>query len=411
MKPCFKSTQILLPKKDTNMYQWAVVACDQYTSQENYWKEVENIVEDKPSTLNLIFPEVYLGKDDNRIQIVHQAMKNYINNQLLEETIQDGFVLVERKTESGIRLGLVGVIDLETYDYTPGSSSLIRATEGTIQSRIPPRLKIREGATIEVPHIMVLIDDSKKQLIEKLYEEKEDFDVLYDTDLMLKGGHIKGYAITDNKANEVNQLLYALQQQSNGFFLAVGDGNHSLATAKAYWENMKKTLSVQEQENHPARYAMVELVNLHSPALIFEPIHRILFGVDVQIFTSEFKQYLKDQNITYKDGNDIVILDNHGELGISLFNDDGRLPIDILQHFIDEYLMNHTKTTIDYVHGEDALQSLGTKENNCGIRLGAIDKNTLFPAIAAGGVLPRKTFSMGEAHEKRYYIECRKITK
>lgn len=411
MKPCFKSTQILLPKKDTNMYQWAVVACDQYTSQENYWKEVENIVEDKPSTLNLIFPEVYLGKDDNRIQIVHQAMKNYINNQLLEETIQDGFVLVERKTESGIRLGLVGVIDLETYDYTPGSSSLIRATEGTIQSRIPPRLKIREGATIEVPHIMVLIDDSKKQLIEKLYEEKEDFDVLYDTDLMLKGGHIKGYAITDNKANEVNQLLYALQQQSNSFFLAVGDGNHSLATAKAYWENMKKTLSVQEQENHPARYAMVELVNLHSPALIFEPIHRILFDVDVQIFTSEFKQYLKDQNITYKDGNDIVILDNHGELGISLFNDDGRLPIDILQHFIDEYLMNHTKTTIDYVHGEDALQSLGTKENNCGIRLGAIDKNTLFPAIAAGGVLPRKTFSMGEAHEKRYYIECRKITK
>jgi len=411
MKACFKSTNILLPKKNTNMYQWSVVACDQYTSQEDYWKEVENIVKDEPSTLNLIFPEVYLGKDDHRIDDVHQKMKEYIDDHILEETIQDGFVLVERKTESGTRLGLVGVIDLEDYDFTPGSSSLIRATEGTIQSRIPPRLKIREGASIELPHVMVLIDDPKKQLIEPLFEQKEELSTLYDTDLMLKGGHIKGYAITDEKAEEVNQLLYTLQQQSQGFFLAVGDGNHSLATAKAYWENVKKDLPLDLQKDHPARFAMVELVNLHSPALIFEPIHRVLFNVDVEDFTNQFMNNLKMQGIQYVDGHDIVVISKDKELAISLSHINDRLPVDVLQHFIDEYIESHREITVDYVHGDEALLTLGKKEENCGIRLGAIDKNALFPAVAAGGVLPRKTFSMGEAHEKRYYVECRKIIK
>lgn len=410
MKACFKSTNILLPKKDTNMYQWSVVACDQYTSQLDYWKEVENIVEDAPSTLNLIFPEVYLGKDENRIQNVHDNMKQYVENHILEETIQDGFVLVERETKSGIRLGLVGVIDLEAYDFTPGSS-LIRATEGTIQSRIPPRLKIREGANIEIPHVMVLIDDPKKQLIEPLYQQKELLSILYDTDLMLNGGHIKGYAVVNQKADEVNQLLYDLQQQCNGLFLAVGDGNHSLATAKVYWENIKKELPINQQRDHPARYAMVELVNLHSPALIFEPIHRVLFNINVQEFINQFKDYLVSNDIQFNDGDDIIIIDKDKELGLSLSQTNGRLPIDILQHFIDEYLEAHQEITIDYVHGDEALETLGRKIGNCGIRLGAIDKNTLFPAIAAGGVLPRKTFSMGEAYEKRYYIESRKIVK
>lgn len=410
MKACFKSTNILLPQKNTNMYQWSVVACDQYTSQEDYWKEVENIVKDKPSTLNLIFPEVYLGKDDSRVDDVHKKMKQYIDQHILEERIQDGFVLVERQTESGIRLGLVGVIDLEEYDFTPGSSSLIRATEGTIQSRIPPRLKIRDGADIELPHVMVLIDDPHKQLIEFLYEQREELSLLYDTDLMLKGGHIKGYAITGEKSKEVNEMLYKLQAESNGFFLAVGDGNHSLATAKAYWEKVKKELST-EQSDHPARFAMVELVNLHSPALIFEPIHRVMFNIDVNNFVDRFKDYLDSHKIEYTHGNDIVIIDKDKELNFALSHTNGRLPVDILQHFIDEYLEIHKDVSIDYVHGDEALLSLGQKEGNCGIRLGAIDKNTLFPAIAAGGVLPRKTFSMGEAHEKRYYIECRKIVK
>ncbi len=410
MKACFKSTNILLPKKGTNMYQWSVVACDQYTSQLDYWKEVENIVEDASSTLNLIFPEVYLGKDENRIQNVHNTMKQYIEEHILEETIQDGFVLVERETKSGIRLGLVGVIDLEAYDFTPGSS-LIRATEGTIQSRIPPRLKIREGANIEIPHVMVLIDDPKKQLIEPLYQQKELLPILYDTDLMLNGGHIKGYAVVDQKADEVNQLLYDLQQKCNGLFLAVGDGNHSLATAKVYWENIKKDLPIDQQQDHPARYAMVELVNLHSPALIFEPIHRVLFHIDTLDLINQFKYYLNNHHIQYSDGKDIIIINKDIELGLSLENTNNRLPIDILQHFIDDYLDHHKEVSIDYVHGDETLETLSHKEGNCGIRLGAIDKNTLFPAIKAGGVLPRKTFSMGEAYEKRYYIESRKIIK
>ena len=411
MKACFRSTNILLPKKDTQMYQWAVVACDQYTSQQDYWEKVQDIVANAPSTYNLIFPEVYLGKDEQRISNVHHAMKTYLDHQILQETIQDGFVLVERETESGKRLGLVGVIDLEDYDFTPGSHAFIRATEGTIQSRIPPRLKIREGASIELPHVMVLIDDPQQQLIEKIYQQKDSLTLLYDTDLMLKGGHIKGYGIEGKLAQETNQLLVQLQQKSNGFFLAVGDGNHSLATAKAYWENIKKDLSTLEQEHHPARYAMVELVNLHSPALIFEPIHRILFHVDVNGFINAFKEDLTKNHIEYQDGDEVIIMDSHQEIGLSFIHEDDRLPVDILQRFIDDYLLNNPNVTVDYVHGNDALESIGKQEGNCGIRLGAIDKNSLFPAIQAGGVLPRKTFSMGEAHEKRYYMECRRIIK
>ena len=411
MKACFQSTNILLPKKETHMNAWAVVACDQYTSQEDYWKNVEKIIKDLPSTYHLIFPEVYLEKDDNRISHIHQKMEQYMDEHILEETIQDGFVLVERSTPSGVRLGLVGVIDLDAYDFTPGTSALIRATEGTIQSRIPPRLKIREGASIEVPHVMVLIDDPKQQLIESLYHKKETLTCLYDTDLMLEGGHVKGYAIEGTLAQEVNSLLYSLQQKSNGFFLAVGDGNHSLATAKAYWENIKKNLTDNEATDHPARYAMVEVVNLHSPALIFEPIHRVLFHVQSDALITSFQQDLKSQNIPYQEGNDIVFINKDKEVGFSLLHNDDRLPVDILQHFLDRYLEEHQDISIDYVHGEEALLTLGREENNCGIRLGAIDKNTLFPAIAAGGVLPRKTFSMGEAYEKRYYIECRQIIK
>lgn len=409
MKACFQSTPILLPKKQISMYHWSVVACDQYTSQKDYWQDVEKLVNNQPSTYHLIFPEVYLETQPERIPLIHQTMNHYLDNDILEEKTKDGFVLVERDTESGKRLGLVGVIDLEAYDFTPGTSALIRATEGTIQSRIPPRLKIREGAPIELPHVMVLIDDPKKQLIESLYAQKDQFECLYDTDLMMNGGHIKGYLIQEDKAQEVNQFLYQLQEESNGFFLAVGDGNHSLATAKAYWEHIKTTLT--DSQDHPARYAMVELVNLHSPALIFEPIHRVLFHVNIEDLLQSFKTYLKDHKIQFHKGNDMIFIDKDGELGISLLNTEGKLPIDILQHFLDEYMESHQNVTIDYVHGDEALMTLGKTDNNCGIQLGSIDKNTLFPAIAAGGVLPRKTFSMGEAYEKRYYMESRKILK
>lgn len=409
MKACFQSTDILLPKKDINMNLWSVVACDQYTSERDYWEEVEKLVDGQPSTLKIIYPEVYLGKDDDRIQRIQKEMLSYVEHNILEEDIQDGFVLVERQLDAGIRLGLVGIIDLEAYDFTPGTSAPIRATEGTIQSRIPPRLRIREGALLECPHVMVLIDDPKKQLIEPLYERKEQLECLYDTPLMMNGGHLKGYAITSQLAKEINAKLYDMEKESNGFFLAVGDGNHSLATAKACWLQTKEKLTLEEQENHPARYAMVELVNLHNPALIFEPIHRVLFQVDFNELLSAFQQHLANEHIIYTDGEDIVLIDKTHEIHMKLCHEDDRLPVDILQKFLDHYLESHPESEIDYVHGHEAVEKLSQQENNCGILLGAIDKNTLFPAIAAGGVLPRKTFSMGEAYEKRYYVECRKI--
>ncbi len=412
MNACFKSTDILLPRKDINMKTWSVVACDQYTSEESYWKEVENLVLDLPSTFNIIYPEVYLGKDDDsRILKIQNKMLSYVQNGILEERIKEGFVLVERKLNVGIRLGLVGVIDLEAYDFTPGTSSPIRATEGTIQSRIPPRLRIREKALLECPHVMVLIDDPKKQLIEPLYENKEKLECLYDTSLMMNGGHLRGYATTGDLAKAVNNQIELMEKASQGFFLAVGDGNHSLATAKAYWQKLKETMPIQEQKNHPARFAMVELVNLHSPALIFEPIHRILFNIDFDDLLNSFKQHLDKNHIVYTTGDDIIFMNQDNKVHIKLLNEDGHLPIDILQKFLDQYLQTHQNSHIDYIHGQDAIEKLSKKKNNCGILLGAIDKNTLFPAIAAGGVLPRKTFSMGEAYEKRYYVECRKIKK
>lgn len=410
MKSCFRSADILLPNKNVDQHKWAVVACDQYTSQQDYWYEVEAIVGDEPSTLHIIYLEVYLGKDDNRIQRIQDKMISYVREGIVEERIKDGFVLVERKTETGTRLGLVGVIDLEAYDFTPGSDAPIRATEGTIASRIPPRLHIRENALLECSHVMVLIDDKKQQLIEPLYNQKETLECIYDMDLMGNGGHLKGYSIMNDKAQEVNEKLVEMEKESGGFFLAVGDGNHSLATAKTHWNNVKVHLTEEERQNHPGRYALVELVNLHSPALFFEPIHRVLFHVEMDDVYQGFVASLNQQNIPYSVGNDIIFIDGQHEKHIQLLNKDGRIPLDILQNYLDKYLENHKDSSIDYVHGEDAVRELSSKENT-GILLGSIDKDTLFPAIAAGGVLPRKTFSMGEAYEKRYYVECRKIQK
>ena len=413
MNLCFKSGEIWLPNKDIEADKWSVVACDQYTSQPEYWHTVENIVVDKPSTLNIIYPEVYLGEGDKRIAKIQEYMKKYISENILQPRIKDGFVLVERTTSSGKRLGLVGILDLESYDFKIGTKALVRATEGTIQSRIPPRVHIREGAILESPHIMLLIDDAKRELIEPLYERKQEFELLYDIELMMNGGTLKGYAICGENAQKLNDLIAQMQedriQNNDGFFLAVGDGNHSLATAKTCWNNIKSTLSVEEQENHPSRYALVELVNLHSDALIFEPIHRVIFNVNSKDMIDKFKKYIKENGMDYNNGNDITFVHSGEEFAMGLTGTNGRLPLDVLQKFLDIYIENNKDVKIDYVHGDSAIKSLANNTNNCGIKLGSIDKNTLFPAIAAGGVLPRKTFSMGEAYEKRYYMECRKI--
>ena len=403
MDTCFSPANILLPRDDETARFWPVVACDQFTSQRGYWEELAKLVGDRPSALNIVFPEVYLEEGFGRIESIQKHIEDYLRRGVLTERVHEGFVLVERSTEPGVRIGLVGKVDLDCYDYTPESQALIRATEGTVTSRIPPRVKIRQGAELESPHVMLLCDDRERELIEPLYARRHELPKLYDLELMMGGGHLRGYAVTGVAAKEVQEII-ARQQSRSGLYLAVGDGNHSLATAKTCWEEIKPGLTKAERESHPARYALAELVNLHCDALNFEPIHRVLFNVDAGKLTDDFTSA-----VPWAEGEDIVFIHKGGRRGVKLTAAGDRLPVDLLQEFLDKWLEAHPETEIDYVHGSAALEELSLKEGNCGMALKAMDKNTLFPAIVAGGVLPRKTFSLGEAEEKRYYMECRKI--
>lgn len=411
MRACFHSADILLPNDRVAIDKWAVIACDQYTSQPAYWKNVEELVGEEPSALHMIYPEAYLEKEnmEKRIHNIHQHMGQYIEDGTLEKKISDGFVLVERRNQSGTRVGIVGCLDLECYDFNPKKQMLVRATEGTITSRIPPRVRIRQGAPLETPHIMLLIDDREKKLMEPVWSKREELAVVYETELMFGGGHIIGYAVTGEEAARLNDRLYEMQKHSDGFFLAVGDGNHSLATAKACWEKMKESVPEAKRQTHPARYALVELVNLHEDSLQFEPIHRVIFHVDGGQMLAAFREFLRLQGMEAGDGEEITFLTADGEVCMCIDGANGRLPVDVLQQFLDAYLEEHPESGIDYVHGTEALKELSKEAGNCGIKLGAIGKECLFPAIRAGGVLPRKTFSMGEAYEKRYYMECRRV--
>lgn len=403
MDTCFAPANILLPADDKTARFWPVVACDQFTSQREYWEELEKLVGDRPSALNIVFPEVYLEEGFGRIESIQRHIQDYLSRGVLTERVHEGFVLVERITPSGVRIGLVGKVDLDCYDYTPESQALIRATEGTVTSRIPPRVKIRRGAEVESPHVMLLCDDRERELIEPLYARRHELPKLYDLELMMGGGHLRGYAVTGETAKET-QAIIARQQSRSGLYLAVGDGNHSLATAKTCWEEIKPGLTEEEREKHPARYALAELVNLHCRALNFEPIHRVLFNVDAEKLIKDFTAALP-----CAEGDDVVFIHKGGRRGVKLLAAGDRLAVDLLQEFLDEWLKGHPGTEIDYVHGSGALAELSEREGNCGMALKPMDKNALFPAIVAGGVLPRKTFSMGEAEEKRYYMECRKI--
>ena len=403
MNTCFGPANILLPRDGETAALWPVVACDQFTSQREYWEKAAALVGEKPSALHIVFPEVYLEDGFDRIESIQQHIADYLQEGVLTEKVHQGYVLVERITQSGARIGLVGMVDLDCYDYTPESKALIRATEGTVTSRIPPRVRIREGAQVESPHVMLLCDDRQRELIEPLYAQRQQLPLLYDLELMLGGGHLRGYAVTGALAEKVTGIIEQQQRRSD-LYLAVGDGNHSLATAKTCWERMKPSLSPAQRENHPARYALAELVNLHCPALNFEPIHRVLFQVEGEELISAFTAA-----IPCTEGEDVVFLYNGQRRGLKLTARGDRLPVDVLQEFLDRYLAEHPRTGIDYVHGTAALEELSARPGNCGVALQAMDKNSLFPAIIAGGVLPRKTFSMGEAEEKRYYMECRKI--
>lgn len=445
MSNCFNPANILLPNDGIDMEKWSVIACDQFTSQADYWDAVEKYVADAPSTLNVVFPEIYLGTTtkQERIKYINNTMDTYLTDETLKQAVADGYVLVERTTESGVRLGIVGLIDLEDYDFDPKNKTLIRATEGTVISRIPPRVKIREHAAIELPHVMLLVDDPvdgqngelcrnesqenavniaavKHGIIEYVYAIRDTLRRLYDTELMQEGGHIRGYAIEGEAAKQLTEAFEAKQKSCGGFLFAVGDGNHSLATAKTCWENIKKSGKFTEEQlkTHPARYALVEICNLHSEALEFKPIHRLLTNVDVKDMLSFFEAEITKQGLESADGDEIVFEyvesgnDDSAKQanGINITNRGDRLPVEILQGILDKYLETHDNVSIDYIHGDEALHGLVQETKGCGIFLQSIDKSTLFPAINAGGVLPRKTFSIGEANEKRYYMECHKIS-
>ena len=406
MYNALKTAEILLPREGVDLEKWAVVACDQFTAQPEYWQKAEAIAAGAPSALRLVLPEVWLGEGDARIPAIRRAMADYLDSGTLVPAVKDGFVLVERATTAGIRPGLIAALDLDQYDFGVGSRSLIRATEGTVLERVPPRARIRAGAPVELPHVMMLIDDPGDTVIGPLMARREALRPLYDFDLMLGGGHLRGWAVEGSDARGVFGAIDALNARADGLLYAVGDGNHSLAAAKQCWLDLQKTLTPQERENHPARYALVELVNLACPALRFEPIHRALFGVDPAALMAEYRAYLAGVGADAGEGDDLAAFDGAGREWH--FRSDEH-PLRRLQAFLDGWLARHPGASIDYIHGEAALRALVNRPDALGLMPRAFDKAELFGYIRRYGVLPRKTFSMGEATDKRYYMEARRI--
>ena len=390
--------EILLPQHGLNYEKWAVVACDQFTAEPEYWRNVEAFVGDAPSSLRIILPEAYLEEGSRRAREIHGAMRVYLAG-AVRVAVPDGFVLVERQTSCGPRPGLLACVDLEKYDFSAGSKSLIRATEGTVPERVPPRAQIRAGAPLECPHVMMLIDDPDCIVIEPALADPGR--ELYDFDLMMGGGHVRGWALENGRALRVFEAMDRLRKNCDGLLYAVGDGNHSLAAAKQCWENIKGSLSAAEFDSCPERYALVELVNLHCPALRFEPIHRVLTHVD----TADVVERVRRSRAFRQGGEDVRVLFPGGEKG---YFTKGH-PVGPLQDFLDRYLADHPEAKIDYIHGEDALRGLIKRGDAVGFMPRAFDKSELFGYIREHGALPRKTFSMGEARDKRYYLEMRRI--
>ena len=418
----FYPADILLPK-DCDMAKWAVVACDQFTSEPEYWQAVEEQVGDAPSTLRLILPEAQL-KDprvDESIAGINRTMQTYLDDGLFR-TLPESLVYVERRQSDGrVRHGLVGMIDLDTYDFTPGSGALIRATEGTVLDRIPPRAKVRRNAPIELPHVMLLIDNPERTVIEPLTAAADTMEKLYDFDLMQGGGHIRAFRLSETQKDAVAEALLGLtaedvMEKKYGvrgvapLLFAVGDGNHSLATAKACYEEKKKELGEAAAKELPCRYALVEVVNNHDDALQFEPIHRVLFGVDPAHLMAEFCKAYPNAHEGAGEGHTIGVVYEGYEGTVTVPDPTMQLAVGTLQSFLDKYLKEFGGE-VDYIHGEAVTQELGAKHGNMGFLLPAMGKEQLFKTVMADGVLPRKTFSMGHAQDKRYYIESRKIVK
>lgn len=423
--------EIYLPKAGVDLTRWAAIAVDQFTSQPEYWEQVEKMVGEAPSTFRITLPEIYLEQPgvEERIQTIQQTMREYLDAGLLQP--REGLIYVERMVGGKTRKGLMLALDLERYDYAKGSTSLIRATEGTIVERLPPRIKIREGAPLELPHILVLIDDPQRTVIEPVAAVRDRLEKLYDFDLMLDSGHLTGYAVPDESGviealrqlarPEVFAAKYGVSPDLPVLLFAMGDGNHSLATAKAIWEKNKSVVGM----NHPSRYALVEIENVHDEALEFEPIHRVLFGLKTDIYAALEAAF--GANYAYRpvesaeamvaavdkgapDGQLVGFVGGGRGFGvIELRNPSSNLAVGTIQAFLDPFLKAGGAEKIDYVHGADVTVRLGNQPGNAGIYVPGMAKGDLFKTVILDGALPRKTFSMGEAHEKRFYVEARKI--
>lgn len=407
MHNVLKVPKILLPK-NVDMTKWSCVACDQFTSEPEYWQKLEEFVGDSPSTLKLIYPEVYLKNSDSiRVDAINNTMSAYYDKGLFEEV--ESLILVKRVLNNGeVRLGLMLAVDLEAYEYTPENKALIKATEKTVVERLPARIDVRKNATLELPHVMLLVDDPDMSIIEPLYSESEEYEILYDFKLNMDGGWIVGYKVPNSET--VLEKIYALLDdeliysrygvKDNKILFAVGDGNHSLATAKECWELTKKGLSEDEKANHAARYALCELVNLYDESLKFEPIHRIIFNANDDFIV-----------------NMALNLSGEGRIKVVYSNEEYLINVPInpseairdIQDFIDAYIEEHGDVEQDYIHGDSNLSQIAARDNAIAIFMPTLSKEGLFKYCLTRGVLPRKSFSMGVAEDKRYYLEARKI--
>ncbi len=408
---CFSAADILLPDfTKVDGTRWACIACDQFTSEEEYWQEEERLVGDAPSTLRLILPELYLGKEDGeRIAAIHQAMEDYRANVLVSHP--NSMIYLRRLCPTGkVREGLVGKIDLEAYDYNRGATSPVRATEGTVLSRIPPRVAVRRGAALEAPHVMLLIDDPADTVFGAVRAAEST--PAYAFDLAQGGGSVTGAFLSEETQNAACAALSTLAEgKSDPLLFAVGDGNHSLASAKAYYEEIKAQIGEEKAKSHPARYALAEIVNIHSEALVFEPIYRVVFGADRADLLAEMRRFA-ERPLNGESQTVTVVYDDGGlcREDFTFPNGAHTLTVGTLQKFLDEYVASHEGVEVDYIHDEGSLLSLATKPGAVGFLFDGMKKEELFSAVDRDGALPRKTFSMGIAREKRYYVECRSIT-
>ncbi len=421
MDKYFYEADILLPEFDKiDSDKWATVACDQFTSEHKYWDDLYDYVGDSPSTLSLMLPEAYLDKTEEMLPIINSKMNKYLDDGVFK-CHKDSMIYLERTQPDGrTRRGLVGAVDLEDYDFNKGATTPTRATEGTVLERIPPRVAIRRNAPIELPHIMMLIDDPEKTVIEPIAKNANTYKVAYDIDLMGGGGHAKGYFIDKKDIEEINAALCLLSTKeemskkysvdASPLLFAIGDGNHSLATAKTMYEELKSKIGVEAARKHPARYALCEMVNLHDDALDFEPIYRVIFGVDCDKFINDFEKYLSTLSGNADPQTFELVWENESKI-LTAKEPFAQLPVGTLQNFIDAYKKEHSEIEVDYIHGIESTKSLAEKKNSMGILFDGMSKDMLFKTVICDGALPRKTFSMGHAQDKRYYIECRKILK